>query len=58
MLRHIHQSPFFCVLGTPNNNKKGQLLIFKHNFFISYAYARTSKRERIHVKLPYNHFLL
>ena len=50
------QKSLVSVLGIPNNNKKGQLLIFKHRFFISYAYARTSKRERMHVRLPYNHF--
>ena len=57
MLRHIDKTHFFSVLGTPNKNKKGVLLIFKHSFLILYAYARTNKREQMHVKLPYNHFL-
>ena len=50
------QNLLVSVLGTPNNNKRGQLPIFKQSFFISYAYARTSKHERMHVKLLYNHF--
>ena len=58
MLRHIHKTHFFSVLGTPHNNKKGLLLIFKHSFLILYAYARTSKRERMSVKLPYNTIFL
>ena len=34
------------------------LLIFKYSFLILYAYARTNKREQMHIKLPYNHYLL
>ena len=57
MLRHIHKTYFF-LFYVPQITINRVCSSFLNNvFLILYAYACTNKREQMHVKLPYNHFL-